>query len=144
MHSKAFTARGDEVVAQAIHRYCRVSARKIRQVAALIRNKTVGEALNILLVTAKPSAQPHILRLLQSAVANVPDGDVANPKKDLRVSEIAVDGAFMLKRFRPAPMGRAVRVRKRSSHITLRLTRVGGAVSAPAAAPASTTTESEG
>jgi large subunit ribosomal protein L22 len=124
MHKKDLTNKGEEVVAQAIHRWARVAPRKARMVADLIRGKRVGEALRILKFTVKPSAQPHVLRVLKSAVSNVPEGTVEDPMRDLRIGEAMVDSAFVLKRFRPAPMGRAVKVRKRTCHITLRLTAI--------------------
>jgi large subunit ribosomal protein L22 len=124
MHKKSETSRKEEVVAQAIHRYARVSARKLRLVADMIRDKPVGEAMRILTFTVKPSAVPIITNVLKSAIANVPEGQVDNPDSDLRVGEVFVDGAYMMKRFRAAPMGRAVPIRKRAAHVTLRLTRV--------------------
>lgn len=123
MHKKTITARGEEIVAQAIHRHARVTARKARMVADIIRDKPVGMALDLLKFTVKPSAQPFVLRTLQSAVANVKEGAVEDPRRDLYVGEVTVDAAAMQKRFRPAPMGRAVRIRKRTCHIAIRLTR---------------------
>lgn len=124
MHKKTSSSRGEAVVSQAIHRYARIPARKLRLVADLIRDKPVGEAMRILKFTVKPSAVPIITGVLKSAVANVPEGTVENVERDLRVGEIAVDGAFMFKRFRAAPMGRAVKIRRRASHVAVRLTRV--------------------
>jgi large subunit ribosomal protein L22 len=121
MHSKDTTSRGDPVVAQAILRYAHIAPRKVRLVVDLIRDKTVGEAMNILNFTLKPSAVPHVKRLLQSAASNVPQDFEGDPMR-LRVGEAKVDGAFMLKRFRPRAMGRACKIRKRASHISIRLT----------------------
>lgn len=124
MHKKTATGRGEAVVAQASHRFARIPARKLRMVADMIRDKPVGEAMRILKFTVKPSAVPIITGVLKSAMANVPEGTVENVERDLRVGEIAVDGAFYLKRFRAAPMGRAVQIRRRAAHVAVRLTRV--------------------
>lgn len=106
-------------VSEAIYRNAPMSARKARLVADLVRGKNVHDAINLLAFTYKPSAQPAVLNTLKSAIAN------AKVKKanveELVVSEIFVDVAGMFKRPRPAPMGRVVRIRKRSCHITVRL-----------------------
>ena len=96
------------------------SPRKMRLVADIIRGKKVGIALNILKFEAKDGAK-KISKLLQSAIAN---WEQKNPgvkleEADLFVKTIFVDGGKMLKRLRPAPQGRAHRVRKRSNHVTL-------------------------
>jgi len=100
----------------------RISARKTRLVADLIRGKEVNRALAILKFTRKASA-PYIEKLLVSAINN---WEQKNPDKSLDdvvlyVKEIKVDEAGMLKRIQPAPQGRAHRIRKRMSHITLEL-----------------------
>ncbi|MBL6875891.1 MAG: 50S ribosomal protein L22 [Chitinophagales bacterium] len=95
------------------------STRKTRLVADLIRGMEVNEALNVLKFTSKESA-PKIEKLLLSAVNNWGQKNEAQPEDhDLIVKSIWVDGGKMLKRFRPAPQGRAHRIRKRSNHITL-------------------------
>ncbi len=103
-------------------RYHRTSARKARLVADLIRGKEVGQALNILKFVRKGSA-PYIEKLLISAINNWeqknPDRDIENVT--LYIKEIRVDEAGMLKRIQPAPQGRAHRIRKRMSHITIEL-----------------------
>ena len=95
------------------------STRKTRLVADLIRGMEVNQALNVLKFTSKESA-PKIEKLLLSAVNNWGQKNEAQPENhDLIVKSIWVDGGKMLKRFRPAPQGRAHRIRKRSNHITL-------------------------
>ncbi|ARN77986.1 50S ribosomal protein L22 [Nonlabens spongiae] len=99
---------------------CPTSPRKMRLVADIIRGKRVEDALNILKFSSKESAR-KLDKLLVSAIANWQakneDGDVS--EANLFVKEIRVDGGSMLKRLRPAPQGRAHRIRKRSNHVTL-------------------------
>lgn len=99
---------------------CPTSARKMRLMADLIRGKAVDNALSILRFSAKESSV-RLEKLLLSAIANWQakneDGDLE--KAGLFVKEIRVDSARMLKRLRPAPQGRAHRIRKRSNHVTL-------------------------
>lgn len=95
------------------------STRKTRLVVDLIRGMEVNEALNVLKFTSKESA-PKISKLLLSAINNWGQKNDAQPEDhDLIVKTVWVDGGKMLKRFRPAPQGRAHRIRKRSNHITL-------------------------
>lgn len=98
------------------------STRKTRLVADLIRGKEVNEALNILKFTKRESA-PKIQKLLLSAINNwtqEKENEGLQPEdSNLYVKQIWVDGGKMLKRFRPAPQGRAHRIRKRSNHITI-------------------------
>jgi len=91
-------------------------------VVDLIRGKQVGEAQWILLSTKKYAAAP-IKKLLDSAVANAIDKDPAVNPDELVVKTVFVDEGFRMKRVRPAPMGRAYRVQKRTCHITLQLGR---------------------
>jgi large subunit ribosomal protein L22 len=96
------------------------SPRKMRLVADMIRGESVNRALNILKFEPKVGAA-RIEKLLLSAVANwqSKNEDVKLEEADLYVKEILVDSARMLKRLRPAPQGRAHRIRKRSNHVTL-------------------------
>lgn len=101
----------------------RMSERKMRLVADLVRNKPIDEALNILRFTKKAASKP-LEKLLMSAVANWEyklDLMESADDYDLVVSEIFVDGGPVLKRFRPAAQGRASSIRKRSSHVTLKI-----------------------
>ena len=96
------------------------SPRKMRMVADLIRGKRVSDALNILKFDKKHSSKP-LETLLVSAVSNwqsLNEGSEIE-ESELFVTEIFVDSARVLKRLRPAPQGRAHRIRKRSNHVTL-------------------------
>lgn len=101
-------------------RYLRGSAQKVRLVANLIRGKGVQEAVNLLQVTNKAAAKP-VEKLLKSAIANAENREDHVDVDRLYVKEIFVDGGPTFKRIRPAPMGRAFRVLKRQSHITIKL-----------------------
>ncbi|MCH7523749.1 MAG: 50S ribosomal protein L22 [Bacteroidetes bacterium] len=99
---------------------CPTSPRKMRLVADLVRGEKVERALNILRFSPKEASR-RLETLLMSAVANWQakneEADVEDA--DLFVKEIRVDCGTMLKRLRPAPQGRAHRIRKRSNHVTL-------------------------
>jgi large subunit ribosomal protein L22 len=98
-----------------------LSAQKGRLVADLIRDRFVGEALTILHFSNKKKISLIIEKVLRSAIANaqqkVPDIDVDN----LYISKIYVDEGPQMKRIRPAPMGRAFRIIKRTSHVHIYL-----------------------
>ena len=99
---------------------CPTSPRKMRLVADQVRGKDVNKALSILKFSQK-QASLRLEKLLLSAINNWqqknPDSDVES--EQLYIKEIKVDGAGMLKRLRPAPQGRAHRIRKRSNHVTM-------------------------
>lgn len=99
---------------------CPTSPRKMRLVADLIRGKKVEFALQILRFSPKEASR-RLEKLLLSALANwqAKNEDESIEDADLIVSEIRVDGGAMLKRLRPAPQGRAHRIRKRSNHVTI-------------------------
>ena len=99
---------------------CPTSPRKMRLVADLVRGEKVEKALNILRFSQK-EASNRLEKLLLSAMANwqAKNEDADIEEADLFVKEIRVDGGSMLKRLRPAPQGRAHRIRKRSNHVTL-------------------------
>jgi large subunit ribosomal protein L22 len=101
-------------------RYHQGSPQKLRLVVDMIRGKDVQEAVNILAFTKKGAARP-VSKLLKSAIANAENLDEQVDLDLLYVKEIFVDGGPMLKRLRPQPMGRAFRVLKRQSHITIKL-----------------------
>ena len=92
----------------------------MRLVADLVRGEDVNKALAILKFNPK-EASKRIEKLLLSALANwqAKNEDADIEKAGLFVKEIKVDGGAMLKRLRPAPQGRAHRIRKRSNHVTL-------------------------
>ena len=95
------------------------SPRKMRYVADMIRGMEVNKALGVLKFSSKEAAA-RVEKLLRSAIAN---WEIKNDRKaetgELFVTNIFVDGGAMLKRMRPAPQGRAYRIRKRSNHVTL-------------------------
>jgi large subunit ribosomal protein L22 len=96
------------------------SPRKMRLIADLIRGERVNKALNILKYEPKVGS-PKLEKLLLSAISGwtAKHQDVKLEEADLYVKDIWVDGGRILKRLRPAPQGRAHRVRKRSNHVTL-------------------------
>ena len=96
------------------------SPRKMRLVADLIRGVRVNKALNILKYEPKSGA-PKLEKLLLSAISSweAKNQDVKLEEADLYIKDIWVDGGRILKRLRPAPQGRAHRIRKRSNHVTL-------------------------
>jgi large subunit ribosomal protein L22 len=99
---------------------CPTSPRKMRLVADLIRGVKVEQALAILRFNPKEASR-KLEKLLLSALANwqAKNEEASLEDADLVVAEIRVDGGAMLKRLRPAPQGRAHRIRKRSNHVTL-------------------------
>ena len=99
---------------------CPTSPRKMRLVADLIRGVKVEQALAILRFNPKEASR-KLEKLLLSALANwqAKNEDANLEDADLVVAEIRVDSGAMLKRLRPAPQGRAHRIRKRSNHVTL-------------------------
>ncbi|MDA1177031.1 MAG: 50S ribosomal protein L22 [Bacteroidetes bacterium] len=99
---------------------CPTSPRKMRLVADLIREEKVERALNILRFSQKEASR-RLEKLVLSAVANwqAKNEDADIEAADLFIKEIRVDGGSMLKRLRPAPQGRAHRIRKRSNHVTV-------------------------
>ena len=99
---------------------CPTSPRKMRLVADLVRGEKVERALQILKFNSK-DASKNLEKLLLSAIANwqAKNEDASIEDAELFVKEIRVDGGSMLKRLRPAPQGRAHRIRKRSNHVTL-------------------------
>lgn len=103
--------------AKAIAKNIRISPRKVRQVVNLIRGKKVADALAILQFTPKGSTEP-VTKVLKSAVANA-EHNLDMNADDLIVAEIFVDQGPTLKRIKPRAMGRADRIMKRSSHITV-------------------------
>ena len=99
---------------------CPTSPRKMRLVADLVRGEQVEKALNILRFNPKEASR-RVEKLLLSAIANwqAKNEDASIEDAELIVKEIRVDGGSMLKRLRPAPQGRAHRIRKRSNHVTI-------------------------
>lgn len=97
-----------------------IATRKMRMVIDLIRGMRVEEALNVLKFTPKAGAKP-VRKLLISAINNWEQKNEGErvDESNLYIKEAFVNGGRQLKRFRPAPQGRAHRIRKRSNHATL-------------------------
>lgn len=102
---------------RAIARYVRISSRKVKIVVDLIRGKSVREAEAILRYTPKAATEP-VLKLLNSAVANAENNLELN-RDDLYVAEVYANQGPTLMRYRARAHGRASRIRKRTSHITI-------------------------
>ena len=108
------------VTVRAQARYVRTSARKARLVCDHIRGKDVAEARAILAFTPRAAAKDWA-KLLESAVANA-EHNHELVGEDLRIASVYADEGPTLKRYRPRAMGRATRIRKRTSHLTITLT----------------------
>ncbi|CAG4989059.1 50S ribosomal protein L22 [Dyadobacter sp. CECT 9275] len=106
--------------ARAILRNVPTSPRKMRLLADMIRGQKVSKALALLKFQPRASS-PVLHKVLLSAVANWQqlNEDAKLEDADLIVKTVFIDGGRMLKRLRPAPQGRAHRIRKRSNHITI-------------------------
>ena len=103
--------------ARAVGKYVRVSAQKTRLVADMVRGKKVDEALILLRFTPKKSGR-LITKVLRSAMANAENAKASDLEK-LYIKTIKIDQGPRLKRFRPRAMGRATKIIKPSSHITV-------------------------
>lgn len=106
--------------ATATLKYLKASPQKVRLVADLVRGKKVEEAIQILHFTKKTVAK-DLEKLLRSAVANAENSEAGADVDDLVVSKIYVNEGPREKRIQPAPMGRAFRIIKRKSHVTVHL-----------------------
>ncbi len=103
--------------ARAVLRYARISPRKVKIVIDLIRNKSVAEAIGIINNTPK-AASEYLIKLLNSAIANATNNHNMDAEK-LYVAEVFANPGPILKRIMPRAQGRAFRIRKRTSHITI-------------------------
>jgi large subunit ribosomal protein L22 len=108
------------VVARA--RYVRMSPMKVRRVVDLVRGMPVGQAASVLRFAQQSAAGP-VAKLVASAVANAENNFDLDPST-LVISTITVDEGPTMKRFQPRAQGRAYRIRKRTSHITVEVTPV--------------------
>ena len=107
--------------ARSVSRFIRISPRKARLVADEIRGKSIEEALGILALTPKKAA-PILRKAVLSATANVRDKDDQDRRKkdsEIFIKEIRIDEGPTLKRIRPRAQGRAYRINKRTSHISV-------------------------
>lgn len=104
---------------QATAKFVRVSARKARLVADLIRDKSVPEAQAILAFSTRAAAEP-VRKVLESAMANA-DHNAGMDVRELYVTRATIDEGPTMRRFRPRAQGRASRINKRTCHITIGL-----------------------
>jgi ribosomal protein L22 len=111
---------GEPITVRAKARYVRCAPRKARLVVDHIRGKSAEEARAILVHTPR-AASRDVLKLLDSAIANAESNHELGAD-ELRISKVFVDEGPTLKRFRPRALGRATRIRKRTSHMTIHLT----------------------
>jgi large subunit ribosomal protein L22 len=104
----------------AVLKNCPTSPRKMRLIADLIRGMEVNHALDVLKYSSKEASR-RVEKLLLSAIANWQAKNEGErlEESELYVKEIMVDSGRILKRLRPAPQGRAHRIRKRSNHVTI-------------------------
>ncbi len=107
---------------KAVARYIRMSPQKARLVVDLVRNKKVNEALAILTLCPKKPAR-LVAKVVRSAVAIAAQAQNLDVD-DLSIKAIMVEGGPMWKRWTPRAMGRATRIRKRTSHVTVVLDEV--------------------
>lgn len=106
--------------ARAVKRYVKSSPRKMRLIVDLIRNKRVDEAIAILKFSKKKTSkiiESTVLSAYSNLINKLDTGRIA--QNDVLIKEAFVDGGPVLKRILPAPQGRAFRIRKRTSHLTL-------------------------
>ncbi len=113
------------VSASALARHVRVTPRKARRVVDLIRGRSATDAVSLLLFAPQSASEP-VRKVLQSAMANArvraERTSTAFDERALVVSEAFVDEGPTMKRFRPRAQGRAARINKRTSHITVVVT----------------------
>jgi large subunit ribosomal protein L22 len=139
------TASAEDMRARASARYVRMAPRKVRRVIDLIRGLEAQEALSVLQFAPQAASEP-VAKVLASAVANAEHNKQLDPEA-LIVATAYVDEGPSIKRFRPRAQGRAYRINKRTSHITIeveavaassptRLPRTAGAAAKAAKAPA--------
>jgi len=102
---------------KAVEKYIRISSRKIRYVVDLIKSKSIEDAIDILSLTTKAAAAV-VKKAIQSAAANATENHKMK-EEDLFISRILVNQGPTLKRFRPRARGRATKIRKRTSHLSV-------------------------
>jgi large subunit ribosomal protein L22 len=113
--NKARRLKGDAALAQA--RYVRMSPQKVRRVIDLVRGMPADEAVAMLKFAPQAASEP-VAKVVASAIANAENNKNLD-RRTLVISEAYVDEGPTLKRFRPRAQGRAYRIRKRTSHITV-------------------------
>ena len=102
---------------KAILKYAKVTPRKVRRIAPLIKGKKAGDALTNLRFLPHRGAQV-VAKVLRSAMANAEQKKVADPET-MKVKNVLIDQGPTMKRMKPRAMGRADIIRKRTSHITV-------------------------
>ena len=107
----------DKKIAKAYLRYVRIAPRKVQIVCDLIRGKDAGTAMAVLMQTPKAASEP-VLKLLKSAAANAENNHQMDPEK-LYVSACYANPGPIIKRIMPRAQGRAYRINKRTSHVTI-------------------------
>ncbi len=112
------------MIAKANAMYVRVSTRKTREVADLVRGKKVEEALRILKFTPRKGAY-HIAKVVRSAVANAEENSGVRDLSDVTVGELRIEMGPPMKRFTPRAHGRASLIRKPTTHIKVVLVKDG-------------------
>jgi len=110
------------MISKAIEKYIRISPLKAREVVNLVRGKDVDEAIAIL-DNLNKKASRIVKKALESAIANAKDKAGGEEISGLYISDIRAEQGAMYKRYRPAAMGRAVIIRKRTTHIIVNLDR---------------------
>lgn len=113
----AMRAETKDMRPRAVVKYIRMSPYKVRSVIDTVRGKTVNDALSCLISTPRAASEP-VIKLIKSATANA-EHNSGLSRADLYVSEIYADGGPILKRVNPVSKGRAYRINKRTSHITV-------------------------
>jgi large subunit ribosomal protein L22 len=108
------------MIAKAIARHVRMTPRKVSYVIALLRNRSVAQALSMLSVTNRRAARP-IAKLVASAFANARQQQAGLREEDVVISRVFANQGPSWKRFKAAAFGRAARVLKRTTHITVEL-----------------------
>jgi large subunit ribosomal protein L22 len=108
---------GDEPGAFAIARFVRVTPMKARRVVDLVRGLDVDEALALLQFAPQAASEP-VYKLVESAASNAVSGEGLD-RSSLIITKAMVDEGPTMKRFRPRAQGRAARIRKRTSHVTV-------------------------
>jgi large subunit ribosomal protein L22 len=103
--------------AKAVEKYIRMSPRKIKYVVDMIKSKNIEDAVDVLSLTPKKAA-PILKKAIQSAVANATENHKMK-EEDLFISKILVSEGPTLKRIKPRARGRATRIRKRTSHLSV-------------------------
>ncbi len=104
-------------MARAVLKGFRESPRRVRMVADMIRGKRVGDALSILRFQQRKAAK-MLTKVLNSAIANATENDKADAD-NLVVAKVNIDGGQIQKRWMPRSMGRANRLNRRTSHVTV-------------------------